>query len=114
MTNLRDKLLLTFGAILFIAACGCTAYFLFFKTDNYYVQIDNANVQQVSHSEYEYNLRTYDAHGKMKDYTFKANKELREDAYLRLETNITRGVINWEEVTFDELPKDVQFRYSSN
>lgn len=112
MTKLKDKLLLIIGAIILIAACGLTAYFLFFKTSDYYVQIDNTDVKIIK-QEYEYTLRTYDEHGKMKDLTFKANKKLREDAYLKLQANPTRGVIYWEEVTFDELPKDVQFRYDT-
>lgn len=113
MSNIKDKILLTLGVIVFIVACGFTGYFLLFKTSNYYVQIDNSKVQNIGNGEYEYNLRTYDEHGKMKDFTFKSNRELREDAYLRLETNVTRGVITWEEVTFEELPKDVQFRYQA-
>lgn len=113
MEKVKDKVLLVFGSIIFIALCAAAGYFVFFKTSDYYTQIDNSHVAN-KNNEYEYTLRTYDEHGKMKDYTFKANKELREDAYLKLQTNTLRGVIFWEEIDFNELPKDVQFRYSES
>ena len=60
---------------------------------------------------YQYTLTAYDEKGKKKEVTFKTNRELREDAYLKLEVMLTRGVTNWEEVQFDEMPKEVQEKY---
>lgn len=110
MSTVKDKLLLLFGSILFVVACGFAAYVAFFKQTDYYVQIDNSRVQEEK-NEYIYSLRTYDAHGRMKDFVFTANKKLREGAYLRLETNTFRGVTYWEEINYGELPQDVQIRY---
>jgi len=110
MAKFKDKILLTLGIIILVAACALTVHCVFFKTTYRFVQIDNSAVR-LDGTEYEYNLRTYDEYGRMKDLTFLANKKLRDEAYLRLKTNILRGVIFWEEITFDELPKDVQFRY---
>ena len=47
--------------------------------------------------------------GKKKDIEFKTSRELREDAYLKLEVMLVRGVINWKEVQEDELPDKVKF-----
>lgn len=111
MTKYKDRILLAFGIIILIVACAFMTYSVFFKTTYRFVQIDNSAVRPID-TEYEYNLRTYDEHGRMKNLTFRANKKLRDEAYLRLETNALRGVIFWEEVNYDELPKDVQFRYN--
>jgi len=110
MAKYKDRILLAIGVIILVAACAFTIYYVFFKTSYRFVQIDNTAVQPVD-TEYEYKLRTYDERGRMKDSSFRANKILRDKAYLRLETNALRGVIFWEEVSYDELPKDVQFRY---
>lgn len=114
MNSIKEKLPVIFGAIVFIAVCAIAYYILMVRTTDFYTQINNADVKAVDHGEYEYTLRCYDAHGKMQDYTFKANKQLREDAFLKLEVMSIRGVISWEEVQYDELPQDVQHRYQDN
>lgn len=111
MNNVKEKLPIIFGAIIFVAVCALAYYILMIRTTNFYTQIDNTNVKTIHGGEYEYTLRAYDEHGKMQDITFKANKELREDAFLKLETMSIRGVVSWEEVNYDELPQDVQSRY---
>lgn len=76
----------------------------------YYTKIDNAQMQVLPAGEeqhYEYNLKSCNESGKSKKFRFKASKELRQDAYLKLEIRIT-GVYKWEEVQFDELPEQVQ------
>ena len=60
---------------------------------------------------YEYTLTAYNERGKEKELTFKTSRELREDAYLKLDTMFLRGVINWEEVQFEELPDEVKASY---
>ncbi len=77
------------------------------------MQIDNANVAKNAKNEYEYNLTAYDEHGKMQDVKFTAYKELREDAFLRLDLMWLRGVVYWEEVQYDQLPLDVKPRYQT-
>ena len=42
---------------------------------------------------------------------FKTSRELKEDAFLKLEVK-TLGVHSWEEVQYDELPKKVQTNYT--
>lgn len=112
MNNLKEKIPLIFGAIIFVAVCALAYYVLMIRTMNYYTQIDNTNATYLSGGEYKYTLRAYDEHGKIEDVTFKANRELREDAFLKLEVMSIRGVVNWEEVNYDELPQDVRSRYS--
>lgn len=111
MSNIKEKLPIVFGVIIFIAVCAIAYYVLMIRTSDFYTQIDNATVKPVNNGDYEYSLRAYDPHGKMRDVTFTANKELREDAFLKLKVMAVRGVVNWEEVYYDELPQDVQNRY---
>ena len=68
------------------------------------------NVQKLTDSKVEEIDKILE--GKEKEVTFKTNRELREDAYLKLEVMLTRGVTNWEEVQFDEMPKEVQEKYN--
>lgn len=111
MENIKEKVPIVLGSIIFIAVCAVAYYILMIHVTIFYTQIDNTNVKTISSHEYEYTLRAYDEHGKMRDLTFKANKELREDAFLKLDTMSIRGVVSWEEVPYDELPQDVQHRY---
>ena len=46
-----------------------------------------------------------------KEVTFKTSRELKDDAYLKLDVMLTRGVKSWEEVQYDELPDKVQEQY---
>ena len=74
----------------------------------------NTKVTELPVSEdmrYEYTLIAYNEHGKEKEMAFKTSRELREDAYLKLDTMFLRGVINWEEVQFEELPEEVKMKY---
>lgn len=47
-----------------------------------------------------------------RDITFETSKILKDDAFLRLEVAPIRGVVNWEEVEYTELPSAVQSVYS--
>lgn len=91
------------GALIVIA----TGYFILFHKTNYWVQIDNSNVSELSPLEYEYDLRGYNEQGSSKYLKFKANKKLRNEAYLRLEVMPLRGVYRWEEVDREDLPVNV-------
>ena len=60
--------------------------------------------------DYSYTLPGYDEKGRRTDITFGASRELREGAFLQLTVKPLRGVVEWEEVQYDELPVDVQRR----
>ena len=114
MENIKSKIFAGIAAVVFILLCVVGYRAVFVDSAHYYVQIYNSDVKKVKNNEYEYNLTAYDEHGKMTKITFKAGKELREDAYLELDVMLIRGVVNWREVQLDELPLDVRPRLSPN
>ena len=88
----------------------------------YYTQIDNSRIQptepgggvihfETSSLPYTYTLAAYDANGWERELSFGASRELTQGAYIRLETAPVRGVIRWEEVSYEDLPLAVQNRY---
>lgn len=114
MDGIKGKIAVTIGIIVFILFLYGIYYLLVIQNSEYYTQIDNSKVESLSTTDnmkYQYTLTAYDEKGKKKEVTFKTNRELREDAYLKLEVMLTRGVTNWEEVQFDEMPKEVQEKY---
>ena len=52
-----------------------------------------------------------DENGKIKELKFKTSRELRENAYLKLEVMLLTGVHSWEEVQYNELPDKVKANY---
>ncbi len=89
---------------------------------DYYTQIDNSRMEEV-HSRggvvdfkgglpYSYTLLSYDENGGEKEITFGTSKQLREGAFLRLTVKPVRGVLDWAEVSYKELPPAVQKRYA--
>ena len=88
---------------------------------DYYTQIDNQKIEQVDSRggvidlqgglPYSYTLPAYDENGSEKDITFGASRELKEGAFLCLTVAPVRGVTEWREVQYDELPKAVQAHY---
>lgn len=114
MDGIKGKIAVVIGIIVFILFLYGIYYLLVIQNSEYYTQIDNSKVESLSTTDnmkYQYTLTAYDEKGKKKEVTFKTNRELREDAYLKLEVMLTRGVTNWEEVQFDEMPKEVQEKY---
>lgn len=107
------------GTVIVIALF--TGAFLLFinppRTD-YYTQIDNLKYKANNSSggvvdftggmKYLYTLRSYTSDGKEKEITFGADNVLRENAYIKLEYTLTRGVLSWSEVKWEELPASVQ------
>ena len=89
----------------------------------YYTQIDNGRIREVSSSggvidlhggmSYSYTLRGYDENGNDKEITFGTSRELKEKAFLRLTVMPVRGVLEWNEVKYDELPAAVQVKYTA-
>ena len=90
METIKEKIIVIIGIVLVIALC-CGAYYMLV---------------------YQSSLTSYNKNGKSKEITFQTTRELREDAYLKLKVMMTRGVVNWEEVQFDEMPESVQEQYN--
>ena len=114
MENIKEKLPMIVAVFIAIAIIYLGYYFSFVHKDLYYTKIDNEKIEQVSASDetkYEYTLIAYDKNGKEKELKFKTSRELRQDAYLELEVMLIRGVVDWKEVQYDELPKKVQENY---
>lgn len=89
----------------------------------YYSQIDNSKIEQAESKggvinfngsmDYSYTLFSYNEDGKGKDITFGTSKELKEGAFIRLTVMPVRGVLEWKEVQYDELPAAVQGNYAT-
>ena len=111
MEDFKEKLPIIIAVIIVIALLVGAYYFLVIHKDQYYTQIDNTKIQEISGSDdmkYKYTLTAYNKNGKEKEVKFKTSRELREGAYLELDVMQMRGVINWREVQQDELPEDVK------
>lgn len=113
------------AAVLFIGLLCFGIWFLSGTgSADYYTQIDNSKMEEV-HSRggvvdfkgglpYSYTLLAYDEKGKEKEVTFGTSKQLREGAFLRLAVMPVRGVLEWAEVSYEELPPMVQKRYTAD
>ena len=62
---------------------------------------------------YSYTLLSYDENGSEKEIIFGTSRELREGAFIRLTVMPVRGVLDWSEVQYDELPAAVQEHYTA-
>lgn len=113
MENIKGKILAGIGIILVIAVFFIVFWLLFYQKSTYYTKIDNTKVEQLNSGDmrFEYTLDAYNEKGNSKEITFKTSRELKEDAYLKLDVMLTRGVKSWEEVQYDELPDKVQEKY---
>lgn len=120
---MKNKVLIGIGTAIVIAGCLLSLFTYIFSQNGsgyYYVQIDNSKIEQVNsrggvidfqgRMDYSYTLPAYDEKGRQTDITFGASRELREGAYLQLTVKPLRGVVEWVEVQYDELPVDVQRR----
>ena len=84
----------------------------------YYTQVDNARTEELESRggvidptggmSLLYRLPAYDEQGNGREVSFGTERQLREGAYLKLEVEPIRGVVGWEEVSFDELPQEAQ------
>ena len=110
--------------ILLVGFIGCCMWFLSGTGSTYYYsQIDNSKIEQTESKsgvinfsgsmDYSYTLFSYDENGKGKDITFGTSKELKEGAFIRLTVRPIRGVLEWKEVQYDELPAAVQSNYTA-
>lgn len=120
---MKNKILIGIGTAIVFAVCLVNLLvYVFAKNDSgyYYVQIDNSKIEQGNSRggvidfqrgmDYSYTLPAYDEKGRQTDITFGTSRELREGAFLQLTVKPLRGVVEWEEVQYDELPVDVQRR----
>ena len=124
--NMKKKLKIIIGvvAVFLIGLVGFCAWFLSGSgSAEYYAQIDNTKVEQMDSNggvinfkgnlPYSYTLLSYDENGSEKEITFGTSRELREGAFIRLTVMPVRGVLDWSEIQYDELPVAVQNHYSA-
>ena len=104
MENIKGKIFAGIGIVVVIAVFFIIFWLLFYQESTYYTRIDNTKVEQLSSGDmrYEYTLDAYNEKGNSKEVTFKTSRELKDDAYLKLDVMLTRGVKSWEEVQYDE------------
>ncbi len=114
-------------AVVVIIVVGFIGFCIWFLSGTgstyYYSQIDNSKIEQTESKsgvinfsgsmDYSYTLFSYDENGKGKDITFGTSKELKEGAFIRLTVMPIRGVLEWKEVQYDELPAAVQSNYTA-
>ena len=113
MENIKGKIFAAIGIVVVIAVFFIIFWLLFYQESTYYTKIDNTKVEQLDSGDmrYEYTLDAYNEKGNSKEVIFKTSRELKDDAYLKLDVMLTRGVKSWEEVQFSELPDKVQEKY---
>ena len=118
------KIIIGVVAVFLIGLVGFCAWFLSGSgSAEYYAQIDNTKVEQVDSNggvinfkgnlPYSYTLLSYDENGSEKEITFGTSRELRDGAFICLTVMPVRGVLDWSEVQYDELPAAVQNHYSA-
>ncbi len=123
---MKRRMLVGMAAIIVIAVgfiCFCMWFLSGTGSTYYYAQIDNSKIEQGKPREgvidfsggmdYSYTLFSYDEDGNGKDITFGVSKELKEGAFICLTVMPVRGVLEWREVQYDELPAAVQEQYAA-
>ena len=120
----KAKIAIGVAAVLLIGLIGFCAWFLSESgSAEYYSQIDNSKIEQVDSKggvinlkgnlPYSYTLLCYDENGSEREITFGTSKELRDGAFIRLTVMPVRGVLDWSELQYDELPAMVQNHYAA-
>ncbi|MDE6110897.1 MAG: YxeA family protein [Eubacterium sp.] len=102
---------------------ACFGIKLYSESGYYYTQIDNSNIEEVDSNggvvdftggmSYSYELVAYNEKGNDKTVKFGTEKVLKEGAFLCLTVRSVRGVVEWKEVQYDELPTEVQSHYTA-
>lgn len=124
--RMKKKIMIGITAVAIVMiglVCFCAWFLSGTGSTYYYSQIDNSKVKQTESKggvinfsgsmDYSYTLFAYDENGNGKDITFGTSKELKEGAYICLTVMPIRGVLEWEEVQYDELPAAVQSNYTA-
>ena len=121
---MKKGILYGIGAVVLVAIC-VVCFFSFSGTGStyYYSQIDNSRIENNESKggvidfsggmDYRYTLLSYDENGKGKEISFGTSRELKEGAFICLTVMPIRGVVEWEEVQYDELPTAVQSFYTA-
>lgn len=120
---MKKKTAVTVCVVIAIAAV-IGAFGWFFTSSSaksfYYVQVDNTKTTELGSGgrngvidftggmSLSYTLPAYDKEGKISELSFGTERELRDGAYLCLGVLPLRGVVEWKEIRFDELPLKVQ------
>lgn len=118
---MKKKILLGIGVIALVVICFGVFLLSGAGSTYYYSQIDNSKIKEGNtnggvidfggNMDYSYTLLCYDENGNSKDITFGTSRELKEGAFIRLTVMPIRGVLEWSEVQYDELPSAVQEHY---
>ena len=116
--KLRTVLMIA-GALALTLAAGIAAMGIIYQTtsENYescYSRIDNSCVEDVTpHGgmNYRYTLQVYSQEGVGKELELDTSRVLKDGAYILIKTAPLRGVIGWEELTYEQLPTAVQKHY---
>lgn len=119
---MKKKILGGIGVIV-LAACACVFLFSGAGSRYYYTQIDNSFLELMEPDggvidfsggmDLKYTLLSYDEKGKGKDITFGTTRELKENAFICLTVMPVRGVVEWREVQYEELPEAVKGKYEA-
>lgn len=101
--------------------CFCARFISGVGSTYYYAQIDNNKIEQCDSRggvidfqggmNYSYTLPAYNENGNKKEITFGTSRELRKNAFIRLTVMPVRGVLEWSEVQYVDLPVAVQRNY---
>ena len=110
---MNKKMLIGIGAVMVLAAI-CFFFLSEAGSVYYYTQVESRGgvIDFTGGMSYQYTLFSCDEKGKGKDITFGTSRELKEGAFVRLTVMPIRGVLEWEEVQYDELPVAVQSIYT--
>lgn len=107
---MKENAAIILAVLAFIILCGLSYYLLIIKETPYYSIIDNTQYEKISEREYRYSLVSYQANGKAKRIKFVTTRELIEGAYIKLDVMFLRGVVRWEEVDYNDIPKNAQIK----
>ncbi|MDE6600829.1 MAG: YxeA family protein [Lachnospiraceae bacterium] len=123
---MKKNVLVGIGTAVVIAGVllGIGAWLFLGGRTTYYTQIDNSRISEGKPRDgvidlkggmsYSYTLPAYNEKGVGKDITFGASRELREGAFLELTVSPVRGVVEWSEVQYEELPDAVRECYDAS
>lgn len=113
------------AAVAMLAAAALIGFWVIpqFSGGSYYVQIDNRRIEAGGPRngvidfdggmDYYYTLPAYNEQGREKEIKFGTSRQLRDGAFLCLTVSPFRGVTEWSEVSYDELPTAVQGHFSA-
>lgn len=116
----KQKAAIATIVVILALVLGALAWWLVSEVPNgtYYTQVDNTRIENLEPTggfvdftggmPLSYKLPAYDESGNEKEISFGVERELRDDAYLKLTVVPIRGVMEWTEVQFDEIPEKAQ------